>query len=198
MWAPAPSSSSADSAAGLQLRRLLVHGDEHAPAGRASGHRGGHRPRPRRMAVPHRRRRAPCAAPGRRAARPATPSRRASMRRIPIAAFCRRRAASRRSNGRSGEGIRVDAGVAAGDRVPPDYDPMIAKMIAHGATRERGARPPGGGARRHRRGRPARQYAVPRARSSNTRHSAPRSSTPVSSSDMPANCCIAMQPWKPA
>jgi 3-methylcrotonyl-CoA carboxylase alpha subunit len=34
-----------------------------------------------------------------------------------------------------GEGIRVDAGVAAGLVVPPDYDPMIAKVIAHGATR---------------------------------------------------------------
>jgi 3-methylcrotonyl-CoA carboxylase alpha subunit len=36
----------------------------------------------------------------------------------------------------NGEGIRVDAGVAAGLTVPPDYDPMIAKVIAHGATRE--------------------------------------------------------------
>jgi 3-methylcrotonyl-CoA carboxylase alpha subunit len=35
-----------------------------------------------------------------------------------------------------GEGIRVDAGVAAGLTVPPDYDPMIAKGIAHGATRD--------------------------------------------------------------
>jgi 3-methylcrotonyl-CoA carboxylase alpha subunit len=35
-----------------------------------------------------------------------------------------------------GQGIRVDAGVAAGDEVTPFYDPMIAKVIAHGATRE--------------------------------------------------------------
>jgi 3-methylcrotonyl-CoA carboxylase alpha subunit len=35
----------------------------------------------------------------------------------------------------SGGGIRVDAGVASGDTVPPDYDPMIAKIIAHGPTR---------------------------------------------------------------
>jgi 3-methylcrotonyl-CoA carboxylase alpha subunit len=36
----------------------------------------------------------------------------------------------------SGEGIRVDSGVAAGDQITPYYDPMIAKVIAHAATRE--------------------------------------------------------------
>jgi 3-methylcrotonyl-CoA carboxylase alpha subunit len=35
----------------------------------------------------------------------------------------------------TGEGIRVDTGVASGDMVPPDYDPMIAKIIAHAPTR---------------------------------------------------------------
>ncbi|MGO4405047.1 acetyl-CoA carboxylase biotin carboxylase subunit [Bosea sp. RAF48] len=35
-----------------------------------------------------------------------------------------------------GEGIRVDTGVEAGDTVTPFYDPMIAKVIAHGATRD--------------------------------------------------------------
>jgi 3-methylcrotonyl-CoA carboxylase alpha subunit len=34
-----------------------------------------------------------------------------------------------------GEGLRVDTGVEAGDVVTPFYDPMIAKLIAHGATR---------------------------------------------------------------
>jgi 3-methylcrotonyl-CoA carboxylase alpha subunit len=33
-------------------------------------------------------------------------------------------------------GLRVDSGVAAGDEVTPFYDPMIAKLIAHGPTRE--------------------------------------------------------------
>ncbi len=32
--------------------------------------------------------------------------------------------------------IRIDRGVEAGDEVTPYYDPMIAKLIAHGATRE--------------------------------------------------------------
>ena len=35
----------------------------------------------------------------------------------------------------SGEGIRVDAGVEEDGAVTPFYDPMIAKIIAHGATR---------------------------------------------------------------
>jgi len=33
------------------------------------------------------------------------------------------------------EGLRVDAGVEAGSEVTPFYDPMIAKLIAHGASR---------------------------------------------------------------
>ena len=35
----------------------------------------------------------------------------------------------------AGEGIRIDGGVRGGDQVSPFYDPMIAKVIAHGATR---------------------------------------------------------------
>jgi acetyl-CoA/propionyl-CoA carboxylase biotin carboxyl carrier protein len=34
-----------------------------------------------------------------------------------------------------GSGIRVDAGIAAGEAVGTRYDPMIAKVVAHGATR---------------------------------------------------------------
>jgi 3-methylcrotonyl-CoA carboxylase alpha subunit len=35
-----------------------------------------------------------------------------------------------------GDGIRVDTGVAAGSEVSPFYDPMLAKVIAHGPTRD--------------------------------------------------------------
>ena len=35
----------------------------------------------------------------------------------------------------SGPGIRVDSGVASGDVIPPEYDSMIAKIVAHGRDR---------------------------------------------------------------
>ncbi len=39
----------------------------------------------------------------------------------------------------TGPGLRVDTGVAEGDTVAPDFDSMIAKLIAHGKTREEAA-----------------------------------------------------------
>ena len=35
-----------------------------------------------------------------------------------------------------GRGVRIDTGVEEGDRISPYYDPMIAKLIARGASRE--------------------------------------------------------------
>ncbi|MGH6972116.1 MAG: biotin/lipoyl-containing protein, partial [Caulobacteraceae bacterium] len=37
-------------------------------------------------------------------------------------------------------GVRIDSGVEAGGRVAAEYDPMIAKLVAHGPTREAAAR----------------------------------------------------------
>ena len=36
----------------------------------------------------------------------------------------------------TGAGVRVDGALKTRDRVSPDYDPMIAKIMAHGATRD--------------------------------------------------------------
>ena len=38
------------------------------------------------------------------------------------------------------KGIRWDTGIATGDRITPDYDPMLAKVIAIGETREQSAK----------------------------------------------------------
>ena len=40
----------------------------------------------------------------------------------------------------AGAGIRVDHGLASGQTISPYYDPMIAKIIAHGATRDEARR----------------------------------------------------------
>ena len=40
----------------------------------------------------------------------------------------------------SGDGVRVDSGVAAGTTVPAAYDPLLAKVIAHGADRTQALR----------------------------------------------------------
>jgi acetyl/propionyl-CoA carboxylase alpha subunit len=40
----------------------------------------------------------------------------------------------------SGPGIRVDSGVVAGDEIGLHYDPMLAKLVARGATREEARR----------------------------------------------------------
>ena len=107
---------------------------QHPAAGRAPDHRDHDRHRPRPAADARRRRRT--ARRGRSPPRSATRSRPGSTPRTPTAT-------SRPSPGRiellelpSGPGIRVDTGVSEGDTIPADFDSMIAKIIAHGRTRE--------------------------------------------------------------
>ena len=82
-------------------RPLLLHGDEHAPAGRAPGDRDDHRRRPGRVAAARRRRRAAAAAQDAARDHAATRSRRASTPRIRTAASCRRPAGSSTSRRRA-------------------------------------------------------------------------------------------------
>ena len=57
--------------------------------------------------------------------------------------------------------VRNDTGVSEGGEISLYYDPMIAKLVTHAKTRDRGDRRPGDGARCfHHRGHPP-QYSVP-------------------------------------
>ena len=61
-----------------------------------------------------------------------TRSRRGCTPRIRAASFLRQ---GRSSGSGCRRSVRVDAGVEEGDEVGTSYDPMIAKLIAHGPTR---------------------------------------------------------------
>ena len=114
-------------------RRVLLPRDEHAAAGRAPGHRGWSTgvdlvEQQLRVAAGE-----PLAlAPGRTLRRAGTRSRRASTRRIRRAASCPRSAALAARGARRAQGVRVDAGIGPGQEIGTDYDPMLAKVIAHG------------------------------------------------------------------
>ena len=163
--APAPASSSS---AG---RHDLLPRGQHPPAGRAPGHRGGHRHRPRPRDVPHRRRRGARLRRPRRCA--ATPSSSASTARTRAAASCPPPARSRPGAAPSGPGVRLDAGVEAGTVIGPACDSLLAKLIVTGATREQALEraAPRAGRVRGRRAWPPRSRST--ARSSPTRRSPP-------------------------
>ena len=133
-----------------EARRFLVPGDEHAPSGRASGDRGGDRLRSRRMAIPRCGRRKAAAHPGRNHA--FRPCRRGPR----LCGGSRSRfSAVDRPTCTSCAGRRAMASASMracmeGQEVTPYYDPMLAKIIAHGPTREGGVGPARSGAARDR------------------------------------------------
>ena len=119
-------------------RRLLLHGDEHAAAGRAS-----RSPKPSPASTSSSCSSASPAAKSFRCARtmsalPATPSRPGFAPKIPTWISCRNPGASR-CGGRPRR-LRVDHAIEDGADILPFYDSMIAKLIAHGATREEARR----------------------------------------------------------
>ena len=118
-------------------RRGLLPGDEHPAPGRAPGHRAG-RPgvRPRRAAAARRRRRAAAVRPGRRrgstghAIEARVYAEDAFGGFLPAGRHRRRSCAGRRR--RPGRRTRWRAGRS----VSTSYDPMLGKVIVHGADRE--------------------------------------------------------------
>ena len=168
---------------GPPRRPDLVHGDEHAAPGRASGDRGDHRAGSGRMAAAggERARRCPS---GRTSSRSTAGRwRRGSMPRIRPTASCPRPGGSTISTARATTvGADRHRRRARAMRFRPYYDPMIAKIIVHGAGPRRARR---SAARRHaRRGRSLAgedQCGVPRRLPRSSRTSAAARSIPASS-----------------
>ena len=143
-------------------RELLLPRDEHPAAGRASGDRAGHRPRPGRADDPRRRRRE-AAVRQEQMQLNGWAIEAASMPRTRPAASCRRPGACHLPTtppARRG-GVRVDTGVYEGGEIPMHYDPMIAKLIAARRDRAAAIATHARGARRLRDPRRGEQPAVP-------------------------------------
>ena len=139
---------------------LLFSRDEHAAAGGASGHRARHRHRSGRADDPGGRRRGSLRSSRPTCSSTAGRSKAASMPRIRRAISCRRSDdwcdTGRRPRQRDGGiTVRNDTGVAEGGEISIYYDPLIAKLITHGADARRRDRCAGRRARRlHDRGHP--------------------------------------------
>ena len=130
----------ADASEGLQGGPDLVHGNEHAASGRASGDRGDYRAGSGGMAAAGGERRD--AAAERRTSWRSTAGRwrRGSMPRIRRRASCHRpdRSTVLSHLDHDGRSTSRRYRCEEGDAVSPYYDPMIAKLIVHG---ERSRRP---------------------------------------------------------
>ena len=125
-------------------RPVLLPRDEHAPAGRASGHRDGDGRRSRALAAADRAGRAADRSPPEQAL---TPRAHAIECRIyaedPDLGFMPSPGLVRALSVPGGPGIRDDRGVAPGFEIPVFYDSMIAKLVVvgrHAAGRDRAAR----------------------------------------------------------
>ena len=123
--------------AGVPLpgQRVLFHRDEHAHPGGASGHRDDHGHRPRQDAAAGGLGREAAVHPGRH---PVPRPRHRVPHQCRGCAHLHALAGPGDSAGmrRADPGIRVDSHVYSGYAVPPNYDSMVAKLIAHGDTRE--------------------------------------------------------------
>ena len=115
--------------------QLLLPRDEHAAAGRASGDRADHRARSRRADDPRRGRREAAVRPGGRQASTAGRSRAASTPRTRYRGFLPSigRLVRYRPPAEVPGAVRIDTGVYEGGEISMYYDPMIAKLICHGA-----------------------------------------------------------------
>ena len=121
-------------------RRVLLPRAERPHPGRAPGNGGRHGSRPGRRAAPRRGRAKPGCSRSEPQGRGARRSRSASMPRIRVRSSRRpgrsRDSCCQMTQGHRPGGVRVDAGVEEGDEIGLSYDPMIAKVVAHGRNRD--------------------------------------------------------------
>ena len=119
-----------------QQRELLLPRDEHAPAGRASGHRTRHRPRSRSPADSQSRPARSCRSSRKTSRFAGTRSNAASTPRIPTTTSSLAPARSRCLIAPSGPGIRRDSGMYEGWTVPLDTIRCLRSSIGYGDDRE--------------------------------------------------------------